>query len=230
VWGHQATLTGAAVDDALFGSSVSLEGDQALVGALGEEGAGAAYVFARDGTTWSLESRFEASDAQDGDAFGRSVSLSGGTALTGASAEDEHGIDAGAAYVFIRQPRASVTFRNAGTNPVSYQATSDPVLGDRYDAFVKLGITTGHSHALLVGYAKPLTVTLGGGQTLLVDLADPLGELLGQAPLAGPTAWYYIPVPADAALAGFEVPTQALHFGGVSPFALSNAQDLFLGY
>jgi len=48
--------------------------------------------------------------------------------------------------------------------------------------------------------------------------------------LEGPTARFYVPIPDDAALVGFELSTQALHFGGVLPFALSNALDLFLGY
>jgi len=184
VWSHQAMLTGAVAKDAYFGSSVSIEGDTALIGARGEDGwsgsTGAAYIFVRTGTTWSRESRFEASDAGFGDELGGSVSLSGDTALIGACAEDEYGIDAGAAYVYLLQPWASVTFRNAGTNPVSYHTDTAPVLGSTYNGMVELGITTGHSHALLVGYTTPLTLTLGGGQTLLVDIADPDDEMLGQ--------------------------------------------------
>ena len=95
---------------------------------------------------------------------------------------------------------------------------------------VDIGGTTGHALALLVGYYSPLTLTLGGGQDLLVDVLDPAGELLLQSAVAGPVAAFDIPVPADASLAGVEVATQALHFGGGLPFALSNAQDLFLGH
>ncbi|MEW6074660.1 MAG: hypothetical protein AB1726_18970 [Planctomycetota bacterium] len=105
-----------------------------------------------------------------------------------------------------------------------------PVLGGTYRAIVDLAGTTGHSLAWLVGYGTPTTLTLSGGQTLLVNVADPNGELLMQPFLAGPIASYTIPVPSDPAFAGFTAATQALHWGGIQPWALSNAQGLFLGY
>ncbi|MEW6071414.1 MAG: trypsin-like peptidase domain-containing protein [Planctomycetota bacterium] len=125
---------------------------------------------------------------------------------------------------------AGASFRNGGTNPASYVAVTLPVLGTTYTATVDLGGTTGHSLAWLVGYSTPATLTLGGGQTLLVNIADPNGEILGQPFVPGPLATYNVPVPSDPALAGFPLATQALHSGGVTPFALSNAQDLLLGY
>ena len=39
-----------------------------------------------------------------------------------------------------------------------------------------------------------------------------------------------VPIPSDPALACLTVYTQAIHLLGVAPFALSNAQDLFIGY
>ncbi len=126
--------------------------------------------------------------------------------------------------------RASATFRNVGSNPASYDAVTPPVLGTTYRGTVDLAGTTGHALAVLVGYSTPVTFPLSGGQTLLVNIGDPAGELLGQLPLSGPVATYHIPLPPDAALVGFEAFTQALHLGGIQPFALSNAQDLFLGY
>jgi len=39
-----------------------------------------------------------------------------------------------------------------------------------------------------------------------------------------------MPVPGDVGFVGYELSTQALHFGGVQPFALSNAQDLLVGF
>ena len=46
----------------------------------------------------------------------------------------------------------------------------------------------------------------------------------------GPIASWSAPVPNDPSLAGIVVYTQAVHVFGVTPFALSNAQDLVLGY
>jgi len=90
-----------------FGVSVSLSGDTALIGALlrdttpdNEEGA--AYVFVRSGTIWVEEAKLIASDGEDGDLFGNSVSISGDTALIGALYDDDNGFTSGSAYVFVR--------------------------------------------------------------------------------------------------------------------------------
>ena len=122
---------------------------------------------------------------------------------------------------------ATTTFRNGGTNPVSYTATT-AVLGDTFTGTVDLA-TTGHGFALLVGYSTPFSFVLGGGQTLLVNIADPNGELFGQPLTPGPTAVFDLDVPNWPSLCGFAAATQAVHWGGMTPFALSNAQDLVLG-
>jgi hypothetical protein len=104
VWMRQAKLVsgdGCAGD--LFGSSVALEGDTALLGAMWGDTTGAAYVFERTGNTWAQQVKLAADDGGGGDAFGASVALSGGTALVGAYA---HPVGAnrfqGAAYAFVR--------------------------------------------------------------------------------------------------------------------------------
>jgi len=57
----------------------------------------------------------------------------------------------------------------------------------------------------------------------------PLGVLkLGPAP--GPNATLTLDLPLDPALVGTSLVTQAMHFGGGQRFALSNAQDLLLGF
>lgn len=81
-----------------FGSSVSLSGNRALVGAY--RGAGAAYVFDFDGVKWNETQKLTASDADLWDLFGISVSLSGDRALIGAHLDDEMGSDSGSVYVF----------------------------------------------------------------------------------------------------------------------------------
>jgi hypothetical protein len=97
-----------------FGGSVDVEGDTAVIGAYREDHpvlneAGAAYVFVRNAGVWSEQQRLVASDANDFDDFGRSVSLSGETALIGApidgnTAAAQQG--AGAAYAFVRSGTA----------------------------------------------------------------------------------------------------------------------------
>ncbi len=125
---------------------------------------------------------------------------------------------------------ASATIRNAGSNPASYTAATLPVLGTTYTGVVNLAGTTWHTYAFLAAYFTPWTFTMTGGQTILLNPGDPNGELLGLPAAIGPIATFDLHVPADIALAGLNVFTQALHIGGVQPWALSNAQDLILGY
>jgi len=86
-----------------FGQSVSVSGDIIVVGAKGDnEDTGAAYVFERVGTTWTQDQKLFASDPDQDDAFGVSVSVSGGTVVVGAFSNDAEGSNAGSAYVYTK--------------------------------------------------------------------------------------------------------------------------------
>ena len=123
IWSLQAELTAAApAANDWFGSSIALDGDTALVGAGGrtvggQHYAGAAFVFARSGTGWSLQAELTAADGAAGDEFGHAVALSGDTALVGAENRSVGGAPgAGAAYVFGRSG-ASWTWQAEITAP-----------------------------------------------------------------------------------------------------------------
>ena len=88
-----------------FGYSVSIDGNRALVSAVYDDtefgdATGSAYVFNFDGSQWIESSKLQAADAETGDNFGHSVSISGDRALIGAYGEDGVATFAGAAYVF----------------------------------------------------------------------------------------------------------------------------------
>jgi len=107
VWTQQAKLTAADAAAAdLFGYSVALSGDTAVVGALydddGGTDSGSAYVFVRSGGVWTQQAKLTAADAAAGDWFGYSVALSGDTAVVGAHQDDDGGTTSGSAYVFVR--------------------------------------------------------------------------------------------------------------------------------
>ena len=82
-----------------YGFSVALEGDTLVVGAIGDSdgafAAGAAYVYVRNGTTWSLQQKLTAADAASFSNFGISVDVLDDTVVVGAHLTD-------AAYVFHR--------------------------------------------------------------------------------------------------------------------------------
>ncbi|MBN1798222.1 MAG: FG-GAP repeat protein, partial [Spirochaetales bacterium] len=103
----QKIIAPDAEDNDWFGYSVSISGDYAIVGACTEDGAGsdrgAAYIFHRTGiTTWDAGVKIIAPDAEDGDWFGMSVSISGDYAIVGAFFENGAGTFRGAAYIFHR--------------------------------------------------------------------------------------------------------------------------------
>jgi hypothetical protein len=107
VWTEQQKLTasdGELLDE--FGLSVAVSGNTAIIGsnALVDNGRpGAAYVFVQDNGVWTQQQKLLPSDSATGDAFGRSVAISGDTALIGAP-DQEIGShkSQGAAYVFVR--------------------------------------------------------------------------------------------------------------------------------
>lgn len=137
-WSQQAYLkasntvakSSCGIVNAQFGSAVAISGDTIVVGALAEDsnttgidgdeddhsafGAGAAYIFARNGTTWSQQAYLKASNTDIFDSFGSAVAVSDNTVLVGAYAESSNatGVNgdqadnsaplAGAAYVFVR--------------------------------------------------------------------------------------------------------------------------------
>lgn len=117
-WGLQATLfasDGQAGDR--FGTSVALHEDYAIIGAsYDDQQSGSAYVFRRKGSNWIEQAKLVATDREQGDLFGITVSISSDYAVIGATGDDEK---RGAAYIFINNgnswvesARLTSTFRN----------------------------------------------------------------------------------------------------------------------
>ncbi|MHC4338416.1 MAG: FG-GAP repeat protein, partial [Planctomycetota bacterium] len=109
-WSQQDKLLAADGNDAdLFGWSVSISGDYAIVGALADDDSGitsgSAYIFKRSGTSWSEQAKLTAADGAAGDRFGYSVAISGGYAIVGACYDDDNGSNSGSAYIYGRLPQ-----------------------------------------------------------------------------------------------------------------------------
>lgn len=108
----------------LFGTSVSISGDYAIVGSYGDDenasganymfGSGSAYIFHRSsGGSWSQVQKIVANDRDALDYFGIAVSISGDRAVVGAyNDEDSSGAGntqgAGSAYIFERDTTTNV--------------------------------------------------------------------------------------------------------------------------
>lgn len=109
IWSEQDRLLAADGAEAdRFGSAVAISQDRILVGAESADSPGvfnrgAAYVFARQDTSWAQQAKIEAPDGASSDSFGSSVALEDDTALVGAYF---HGVEGraqqGAVYAFQR--------------------------------------------------------------------------------------------------------------------------------
>ncbi|GAG43332.1 unnamed protein product, partial [marine sediment metagenome] len=95
-----------------FGSSASISGDYAIVGAIyddglgsgyGLNGLGSAYIFHLDGSSWVEHDKVSAYDEKTTDYFAQSVSIDGEYAFVGAERHSYVGLyyDVGTAYVYV---------------------------------------------------------------------------------------------------------------------------------
>lgn len=94
---------GAAGD--VFGESVALDRDVAVIGAIGDDDlgteAGAAYVYSYKGTGWVFEQKLHGTPPLEFEwYFGKSTAISGDVIVVGAPQDSTKGNSAGAAYVF----------------------------------------------------------------------------------------------------------------------------------
>ena len=121
---------GAAYDG--FGSSVSISGDYAIVGARSNDDngneSGSAYVYYRNQggpDAWGQLAKLLASDADTSDFFGISVSISGDYAVAGAYRDDDNGAHSGSAYVFYRNQGGTDAWGQAAKLTASDGAAGD---------------------------------------------------------------------------------------------------------
>ena len=131
-WNQQGYLKASNAEQYdSFGSAVAVAGDTVVVGAYAERSngtggpsdnsaqmAGAAYVYVRNGATWTEQAYLKASNAEADDLFGRAVAVDEDaagdpTVVVGAYHEDGNGAggptdnsapSAGAVYVFVNEP------------------------------------------------------------------------------------------------------------------------------
>ncbi|EYF01445.1 FG-GAP repeat protein [Chondromyces apiculatus] len=105
-WAPQAKLVGLEEAADHFGRAVAIDGGTVVVGATGDDtagaDAGAAHVFVQSEAGWVPQATLLPSDGALGDGFGSSLAISGGTVVVGARGNDARGTDAGAAYVYVR--------------------------------------------------------------------------------------------------------------------------------
>ena len=117
VWESQGKLTNpSAANSDLFGVSVAISGDYAIVGAYGDDEGigltnnGSATIFKRNSGTgvWESQGKLTNLNPVTDDLFGVSVAISGDYAIVGANYDDEGFIDNGSATIFKRNSGTGV--------------------------------------------------------------------------------------------------------------------------
>lgn len=195
-WSQQAYLKASNTGQGdRFGAAVAISGDTVVVGAAREDSSakgingngadnsaadsGAAYVFARNGTTWTQQAYLKASNTggivttifnDEGDLFGTSVSVSADTIVVGAPGEDggSAGVNgdqadkqgyssAGAAYVFVR--------RDSTWTQQAYLKASNADGLDKFGSAVSISGDTLVVGAISQGVVRPGTIN---GQSVLI--------------------------------------------------------------
>lgn len=156
-WTQTAKLTASDAEAAdVFGISVSLSGDRALVGAYFEDengdNAGAAYIFELQNGAWIQTAKLLADDGVAGDLFGASVSISGDRAVVGALNHINDTANSGSVYVFELQ--------DGGWSQVAELIPND------VGPYAKFGNVSLYGNKILVGAGGELPETNTGAAYL----------------------------------------------------------------
>ncbi len=215
-WGEVVEFVGsdtAAFD--IFGRSVSISGDFAIVGApwhdhvAGESGS--AYIFQRDAggrENWGQVAELTSTDLAGNDFFGWSVSLSGDTALVGAwgndDDDDENGIETGSAYIFQRDFGGTDNW-----GQVAKLTASDARLLDWFGMSVALNGDTAFVGAAMKDDADPANINCQSGAAYIFqrDFGGPdnwgqVVKLIASDDMCGDGFGVSVTVSGDIAIAG----------------------------
>ncbi|MFA6033952.1 MAG: MBG domain-containing protein [Myxococcota bacterium] len=104
VWTNQARISPFNGDPFRILENADISGDTVLLEDWTyNNGVGEAYIFVRDGSSWTQQARLAASDGMPNDVFGISIAISGDTAVVGAINASNAALEKrGAVYVFVR--------------------------------------------------------------------------------------------------------------------------------
>ena len=146
----------------LFGTSVAISGNTAVVGAPEEDSAatnvngngadntaqdaGAAYVYVKTGDTWTFQAYLKPRNAEAGDRFGESVAIFGDLIVVGAPQEDSNatGVNGSRNDNTAQDSGAAYVFRRSGTSwsQRAYLKASNTDANDRFGSSVSISGNT----------------------------------------------------------------------------------------
>lgn len=190
---HQKLIASDAANSGRFGASLDVGWDVLVIGAPGQNGKGAAYLFGRSGTQFVERSKHTASDGAAGDEYGFSVAADYWYITIGAPGDNDLGADSGSVYVYDGTPdpwslRTKLTASNGAAGDlfgfsVSTEDHNTVVVGAPGDHH--LGIDAG------AVYRVHETTTLGWYQVKRRNPEQGAGDRFGcsVAVGSGPALW-----------------------------------------
>ncbi|MEM8494339.1 MAG: PQQ-binding-like beta-propeller repeat protein [Planctomycetota bacterium] len=187
---RKLTASDAGTND-YFGFSVGISNNTAIIGAVFDSdvaaSAGSAYLF--DTTSGDELLKLTASDAESGDFFGRSVAISGTTAIVGADGDDDAGSSTGSAYFFD----------TTSGNELSKLTASDAAAGDRFGFSVGISGDTA-----IVGSYQDDDAGFDSGSAYLFDAVSgsQLHKLTATDAEAGDRFGYSVAIDGTTAIVG----------------------------
>lgn len=168
----------------LFGQSVAINGNVAVIGASLDDdlggSAGSAYLF--DVSTGMQLAKLFASDGEARDNFGNAVAINGSTALIGASGNDDFGSLTGSAYLFdVATARQTAKFLPAFIAPF-YSFGSALAMNDTTAVVGAPGYIDGFGAAHVFDITcDPISLRIAGGCPgrigFVVEDATPNGDV-----------------------------------------------------
>ncbi len=203
LWGQVTMIVPPVTDSDQLGSSVAIDGTFIAAGASRDDengsGAGAAWVYLRDGDRWPQEASPRPLDGEDGDKFGIAVGISNDTAIAGAYYDDDGATDAGSAYILERNQDGRNTWQH-----VAKVVALDP----SEDARFGYGVDISGGTAVVGAVGDDEAGSSAGAAYIFArnhPIADSWGELKKLLPVSPPTgAWFgfAVAIDRDTALVG----------------------------
>ena len=175
-----------AVGSGIFGASVAISGEYAVVGASNGSGGGLireglAFVYRQTDNGWELDQTLRASDFQNTDGFGRSVAISGDTIFIGAFGEDGGDGDplanAGAVYVYQHNGNAWLEQQILRASDIGSSARFGYSVAASNDTLIVGAIGVGGNRGAAYVFGRSAGVWVE--QAILTDPAGEAGDSFG---------------------------------------------------
>lgn len=159
----------------LFGFSVAISGEYAVVGAPNDNAngsqSGSVYIYHYDALKgiWKEEQKIVASDGTQNDSFGRAVAIFGRNIIIGASNDDDNGYNSGSVYIYH--------IDNTSEETMESEQKLKPSDGASYGEFgFSVGVSDSH---IVVGSRYENVLGNDYGRTYVYKLGNSEIEMMG---------------------------------------------------